>query len=324
MKILIIRFSSIGDIVLTTPVVRCVKKQLGAEVHYLTKAPFRSILDNNPYVDEVYSLGDSLKTILMRLQDHSYDFVIDLHKNIRSMRVRAGLRAPSAGFHKANLAKWLMVNTKVDCLPKKHIVERYFDAVATLRVSYDGQGLDYFVATDADHTTQPPNVVFAIGGAHSTKRLPKNMIKEICANIDAPITIVGGVEDSTTGAEIDRELVHVTNQAGSCSLDESAARVKDAAVVITHDTGMMHIAAALQRPIISIWGNTIPGFGMYPFYPTGHQIRSARFEVSNLRCRPCSKIGFSDCPKGHFKCMNLQSTQGIAAHVMEIISASKV
>ena len=322
MKILIIRFSSIGDVVLTTPIVRCIKHQLGAEIHFLTKSGFKPILESNPHIDQVFGLEDSFASTLQQLSEESYDYVVDLHKNLRSMRVRIRLRSSSAGFNKANLAKWLMVNAKIDLLPKQHIVDRYFEAVRALKVRYDGKGLDYFIQEQTIQEFKPPYVVFAIGGAHATKRLPKKGIAEICSKMDIQIILIGGPEDVETGSEIAGSLSHVINKAGTCSLDASAALIERAELIITHDTGMMHIAAALQRPIISIWGNTIPAFGMHPFYPEDTQIESAIFEVSNLPCRPCSKIGYAACPKKHFKCMTLQPTAAIAARAMELLDTS--
>jgi ADP-heptose:LPS heptosyltransferase len=80
----------------------------------------------------------------------------------------------------------------------------------------------------------------------------------------------------------------------------------------------MHIAAALRKPIVSIWGNTIPEFGMYPYFPM-NSARSVISEVKDLHCRPCSKLGFKKCPKQHFKCMMLQDEVFISKSINDLV-----
>ncbi len=311
MKILIIRFSSIGDIVLTTPVIRAVKSQLDCELHYATKRQFRSILETNPYLDKVHLLGESLRDLIKILRAERYDFVIDLHNNLRTRLVKFALNTKSASVDKLNIEKWLIVNFKIDRLPRIHIVDRYLKAAAPLGVKNDTLGLDYFIPDDSaiDVSSLPaPHrggyVAYAIGGQHATKRLPVDRIIELCKNINKPIILLGGKEDFETGEQIRKYFAdfpggpHVHNASGQYSLNQSASIVKQADYVFSHDTGLMHIAAAFRRQVFAIWGNTIPAFGMYPY-----ATRFTSIENNSLSCRPCSKIGFDACPKGHFKCM---------------------
>ncbi|MFD2246018.1 glycosyltransferase family 9 protein [Pontibacter ruber] len=315
-KILILRFSSIGDIVLTTPVIRCIKQQVpGAEVHYCTKQGFRSILENNPYIDKLHLLGDSLSDLVQQLKAENFDYVVDLHNNLRTRIIKTRLGKPSKSFNKLNYEKWLMVNFKINRLPNMHIVQRYLDAAAPLGVNDDGLGLDYFIPAqdEVDLQTLPGPfqqgyVAFAIGAQHYTKRLPTARIIELCEKLQQSIILLGGKEDAATGDEIaahfqEQNTKHETrttilNACGKYNLNGSASLVRQATQVVSHDTGLMHIAAAFQKDIISVWGNTIPEFGMYPFR-TKYKV----LEVNGLSCRPCSKIGYSKCPKGHFKCM---------------------
>lgn len=316
-KILIIRFSSIGDIVLTTPVVRCLKLQSGAEVHYLTKRAYLPLLEANPYLDQVYSFEKKLEEVLPQLKKVRFDLIIDLHKNLRSLRVRFALGVQALSFDKLNFEKWLLVNFKINRLPAHHIVDRYLAAVAPLGVKNDGQGLDFFIpnsisATPAEPIPKPPYIAFAIGAAHATKRLPTEHLISVCKAIKKPVVLLGGKNEEEEGAQIARFAGdHVINACGKLSLHESATVIRDAEKVITHDTGMMHIAAAFQKKILSVWGNTIPSFGMYPYYGN-HVNKNTIFEVSGLSCRPCSKIGFNHCPKGHFRCMKNQDVAAIA------------
>lgn len=321
LKILIIRFSSIGDIVLTTPVVRCLKQQLRAEVHFLTKKPFRNILDANPYVDKVYAIKSKISEIGEDLKNEQYDWVIDLHHNLRSFQAKLLLRTANRSFDKINFQKWMMVRFKWDVLPRTHIVHRYLDTVKKLGVQYDGQGLDYFIpeaqevslrnlAAEQNLSPELRNdlqqghyIALVIGAAHATKRLPVKKLIEICQGIQQPVLLLGGPDDRSAAEQIVQASgPHVVNTCGKYSLHQSASLVRQAQQVITHDTGLMHIAAALRKPIVSVWGNTIPEFGMTPFYPDGME-KNTTIEAKQLSCRPCSKIGFDACPKGHFNCM---------------------
>lgn len=330
MKVLIIRFSSIGDIVLTTPVVRCLKRQVpGVVVHYLTKKQFAPLLTTNIYIDKVIGLDDSLGDTIKVLQAEGYDHVIDLHNNLRTLRVKTMLRRPSASFAKLNLKKWLLVNTKVDCMPKVHIVDRYMATVRKLGVKYDGMGMDYFIPVNTNvYVTQWPElfakgyIAYAIGGQHTTKKMPNHKIAEVLQALNYPVVLLGGKEDRENGDTILKlaPSCPAINLCGELSLHQSAWVAKNAKGLISHDTGMMHIAAALDVPILSIWGNTVPQLGMYPFYKDGSMaaLKAEMFEVLGLKCRPCSKIGFDKCPKGHFDCMEAQNSAGIAKSALAL------
>jgi ADP-heptose:LPS heptosyltransferase len=322
MKILIIRFSSIGDIVLTTPVIRCLKQQVkDAQVHYITKKQFANILESNPYIDKLYTIEKNISEISTKLKNENYDFVVDLHHNLRSAQVKSLLNKKSRSFHKLNIEKWLMVNLQINKLPNIHIVDRYFETIKSLGVKNDGKGLDYFIHAKDEvdiktlpsefHNASPTGqsfgrgyIGFVIGAKYFTKQLPKEKIISICQKLNQPVILLGGKEDVEKGEAIKTEVgKNIYNACGKYNLNQSASLVKQAKKIITHDTGLMHIAAAFKKEIVSVWGNTIPGFGMYPYYGES-QVSSLKSQVLNLPCRPCSKLGFSKCPKGHFKCMN--------------------
>lgn len=323
MKILVIRFSSIGDIVLTSPVVRCLKKQLNAELHYLTKNNFKSILSSNPNIDKLHLLENDLSATIASLQEEKFDYVIDLHHNLRSMRVKQKLGVPSFSFQKLNFNKWLLVNLKINRMPKQHIVNRYLQCVQKLGVIDDGFGLDYFIPPNDEVNVEEmfglqamQYIGLAIGAQHATKRLPYEKLLSFCNSATLPIVLLGGKEDHAMADKIvsNSTALKIYNACGKLNLNQSASVVKQAAVMVSHDTGLMHIAAAFQKKTVSIWGNTMPDFGMYPY-------RTEYFnaEVHNLPCRPCSKIGYASCPKGHFKCMNDQNIEGIQQAIQQFL-----
>lgn len=312
-KVLFIRFSSIGDIVLTTPLLRCLKDQKpDVEIHYLTKKQFVPVIKANPYIDKIHRLDETgLKPVVEKLKLENFDFIADLHKNFRSLYVRRKLRKPYGTFGKLNLQKWLLVRFGINRLPDIHIVDRYFAALKPLHVSNDSKGLDYFIPEEeevsrGDLPEQFRNgyIGISIGAKHFTKIFPEEKLIELIGLIKKPVILLGGPEDKERGENIVNNTHHdVFNACGKYSINQSASLTRQADRVISNDTGLMHIAAAFKKEIISLWGNTIPEFGMYPFLPEGQNNKSKIFEVKNLSCRPCSKLGHKKCPKDHFKCM---------------------
>jgi len=311
LKVLIVRFSSIGDIVLTTPVVRCLKQQVdNIEIHYLTKNNFISVIENNPYIDKIHTIGNDLKSLIPLLKQENFDLVIDLHHNVRTLRLKYFLGKKSVSFNKLNWKKFLITTFKINKLPKQHIVDRYLETINFLGVLNDNKGLDYFISSKDEvyiASMLPVHYLngyyaLVIGGSYYTKQIPINKLKQICEKSSLPFVLLGGKEDVDVASELHKAFPTQTlNMCGKMSLNQSASIIKQSKKVITSDTGLMHIAAAYKKNIISIWGNTIPEFGMGP-YMAGDD--SQIVEVNHLSCRPCSKLGYRKCPKGHFKCMN--------------------
>jgi ADP-heptose:LPS heptosyltransferase len=307
-KILVVRFSSIGDIVLTTPVLRCLKEQTGAEIHFLTKTIFAGLVSDNPNVSKVITIKSKVSEAKEQLLAENYDFVVDLHHNLRTAQVKRLIGKPSASFPKLNIQKWLLVNAHINRLPKIHIVDRYFETVKSLRVTNDGKGLDYFIPekdevnlSSLPESHQKKFIAFTTGAKFGTKQMPVEKMVEIINRLNRPVIMLGGKEDFDRAEKVKNECENlVFNACGKFNLNQSASLVKQSEFVIAHDTGLMHIAAAFHKKIFSVWGNTVPEFGMTPYQPgEGSKI----IEVKNLSCRPCSKIGYAKCPKGHFKCM---------------------
>ena len=327
---------------------RCLKEQTGAEIHFLTKRPFAGIVAANPHVDRVIAIDKDLKEVALTLVQSNFDGCIDLHGNLRTLELKLRLRIsrmaaskhspdPSAPhprqrpkirtFDKLNFAKFLLTKLKINRMPDRHIVQRYLDAAADFGVVDDGKGLDYFVPVSDRIDLLPERLptrylAFVIGAAHATKCLTEAQMRTFCEAMDYPIILLGGPAEQAVGERVARGLTHVTNACGRYNLNGSADLIRQATLVVTHDTGLMHIAAAFDKKIVSIWGNTVPAFGMYPYLPGREdEERRNRREVEDLPCRPCSKIGFGECPKGHFRCITEQSATAIATGCVEILSA---
>jgi heptosyltransferase-2 len=325
-KILLIRFSSIGDIVLTSPVLRCIKIQIpDCQLHVLTKLQNEQLFCNNPNVSKVHLLKNSLSEAVSELKQEGFDFIADLHCNLRSLRVRAALGVPSAGFPKLNFRKYLLVRFKWNLMPNVHVVDRYFEAVRPLGIVNDGLGLDFFSGNpefpaNAPQWSKQAYVAIAIGGQHNTKIFPSEKVTDVVNRLPFPVVLLGGQADQNRAESIKKNATNsnVWNACGKLSLMESAKVLESAAAVLTNDTGLMHIAAAYRKPIVSIWGSTVPALGMWPYMP-GEEKKSMIIENKSISCRPCSKIGYSRCPKKHFDCMNSLSTALIASKITQLI-----
>jgi ADP-heptose:LPS heptosyltransferase len=317
-KFLIIRLSSIGDIILTTTVIRCLKNQYkGSEIHFLVKKQFFPVIASNPYIDKIYCYENNLSFLLKTFKEEQFDYIIDLHGNIRSFLIKVRIHVRSFTVNKINFRKFLIVRFKIDFLPDVHLVDRYLETVRSFGIKNDGKGLDYFIPQkdEINIDSLPPAfhngyIAMIIGGKHATKQLPAERLIILCKLMSQPVVLLGGPDDRVSGARIAESAGgNVLNLCGSYNINQSVSLVRQSKLVITNDTGLMHAAAAFHKIILSVWGNTIPEFGMSPYMP---DTSSRIFEIKGLYCRPCSKIGYKKCPRHHFRCMLDQDINQIA------------
>lgn len=288
-KILIIRFSSMGDIVLTSPVVRCIKQQKNIELHYLVKSQYSAVLIPNPYIDKLITFKNSLNSVITTLKNENYDIIIDLQNNVRSWWLKLNLARPSYTLKKGNIKKFIYIYMNFNYL-NEHVVDRYFNTVKSLGVYNDNGGLDYFFKknTVIDFDVSQDYIAWSIGGSFEQKKLCSKQIINVCNAVSHPIVLLGGVGESNMGKRIVSETTNkrVYNFCGQLSLDQSAYLLKNSCFVLTNDTGLMHIASALNKSIISFWGCTKPSLGFAPYLNHNQSI-----EILTNRSSPCSKHG---------------------------------
>lgn len=312
MKILVIRFSAIGDILLTFPVVEAlVHKYPAAEIHFLTKPNNKPVLDMLSGKVQQRFLQESLVQTAKQLRGERYDLVIDLHNNLRTFLLQVLLMKGSwSRFRKLNFQKWLFTIFKWNTLPKVHVVDRYAQAATVKPVSVT------LAVSNAHLEESLPSdfVAWVLGATFSTKQFPLSKLIETIERLDMPIVLLGGEKENLLASSLKAKFPSLISLAGKTSLSEAALVLSKAKVVVTNDTGLMHLAAFYAKPMVCIWGNTVPTFGMYPYQtvPVFHA------QVSDLSCRPCSKIGYNTCPKGHFKCMLNQHSLEIAKQITSL------
>ncbi len=328
-KILIVRFSSIGDIVLCSPIVRCVKKQLNGEIHFVTKAHFLPLIKDNPYLDKCWTFKKDITECIASLKAQKFDLVIDLHKNLRSKRLVANLAVKTVSFDKLNIQKWIRVHLGINYLPKKHLIDRYFESMGALQIKDDGLGMDFFI-NEKELSKEVKNlsikngfISLVLGANYLTKRVPIHLVEYLLSTfVNETFVLIGGKDVLDEALQLQRKYPNLVNMVDQCDLQGSAYLLSKSSMVITGDTGMMHIAAALKKPIISIWGGTHHDLGMYPFYGFLNPDLNVSMVNENISCSPCSKIGKHRCPKGHFKCMMDQDKDRLSQSILRLKKAT--
>ena len=290
LKILVIRFSSIGDIILTTPVIRCLSIQLNAKLDFLTNRKYSKVLETNIYIDNTYSLCEDKKVTLEILKAKEYDYIVDLQNNLKSLRIRKALAAKSFSYSKNTLKRYLLIYFGVNLL-NDHIVDRYFKSVLKLAVFNDYKGIDYFLSNDSNFSfnTDQDYLCWCIGGTYEQKKLSYKQISNVVNKLKIPVLFLGTDKEKIISSKVidNSESSEIYDLCGMTTIQQSAYLINKSKLVLTNDTGMMHIAAAFNVPIISFWGCTSPSLGFEAYMPA----KDSEKITSPVSRRPCSKHG---------------------------------
>lgn len=342
-RILIIRFSSIGDIVLSSPLVRLLRARfLESRIDYVTGTRFVELIRFNTNIDRIIEYDAStgiegLKELKKKLHSGNYDLVVDIHNSLRSRYLRQGLGAKKiVTINKRILKRWFLVNLKWnfydDTVP---VTDRYIEPLRSFGIENDGEGLELYLPAEVItsmneklrrlNMKQSSNILGICPSAkHFTKRwLPERFVEtgvRFSKEHNGAVMIFGGLEDRDLCAEIEkmfREQIdgeRVINWTGELSLLETAAAMHHCDVVLTNDTGLMHIADAMGKKVVALFGPTVEEFG---FFPQGD--RCVIVEQEKLSCRPCSHIGSAKCPKKHFCCMREISVDEVYEKIQAVL-----
>lgn len=337
-KILILRLSSIGDILLTSPLLRVLRQRFsGAEIDFVVKNQFEPLIRHNPRLNHIYSYEPrtgwhGLKEIKRAIRDREYDLVVDIHKNLRTVYLRhfsgAGLVVKS---HKGLWRRFLLVAFGLNLYRSSPSIPLiYIRAVRAFGVEDDGLGLEFFIPQESRERAEvelikgglnpgDPLIGMAPGAGHPTKRWPKERFtwlgKRLIKDYHANLILFGNEKERGLCEWIAVAIGNsAMNLSGKLDLLETGALVEKCTLLVTNDNGIMHMAAALKKPVVALFGPTVEEFGFFPF-----RIRSVVLQ-KDLPCRPCSHLGSTRCPRGHFRCMaDISAEEGLAA-VRDIIS----
>ncbi len=317
-KILIIRFSSIGDILLCQPVVRSLKKTFpSTEIHIITKAAFAEWARTLKGVDRVIEFDNTLATIISNLRVEDYDLVVDLHNNLRSRIVTTFLARKILRSHREVAKKWWSLLTREPRFKYPHRIYNYYAALDSLGIMYDGQGIDI----NFPRRDEKDYILVSLGGSAHTKRVPLRLATQLCQLMpEHRFVWIGGSDVDVRGTVIPDNC---ENLVSTLDIAQTIDKMAKAALVITGDTFTMHLSAALEKSMIVVWGSTHEDFGLAPLYRQGVSTHVRNVSNNNLSCRPCSTHGRTQCPLKHMRCLNDISPLILMNTVLELVSLNK-
>lgn len=309
---LVIRLSAIGDALLVTPIFQAILDRYpDARIHLITGQNNLPLFEEEPRLFKVYGFNKNQSQDLYAQLPEVFFHISDLQNNRHSRKIRQKLQGPVKVLQKQNLRKWFMVRGMKGLKPCSHVVQRYVETLPwTVTPSHYPLQLSSSLPSDTlsfllpETLQQKSFIACAIGSAHATKAIPPDLVKALLPKLPFPVLLLG----TPTELNAYKDLISMfPNQLfspnRSTTLPDMAALIQRSTFVITGDTAAMHLAASFQKPMHVVWGNTTPAFGMGPWqvpeapYPVVHH------QVEQLSCRPCSKLGFAQCPRGHFRCM---------------------
>ena len=315
-NILAVRFSSIGDVLLTTPLLRAIRQRHPeSAITVLTKAAHAPLLSHNPHITRVLSVETEggLRHVAAELRAARYSHLLDLHDSLRSRMLRALVPGNWTGYPKHRVARALLIHVKRNWYRSwKPVAERYFAAAQHLDVAPDGRPPEFFLAAEARQEVDKwlaeggqgqdrPMVAIAPGAAHATKRWPvqhwRALIDRIIAQGHAVVIVGGAADQSLAAALTPNRSGRVLNAAGRFGLQGTGALIQRSAALVSGDTGVMHMATGVGTPVVALFGPTVKLFGFFPYTP------AARVLELDLACRPCSSKGGPRCPLGHHRCL---------------------
>ena len=327
MNFLLIRFSSIGDVVLTTYIPDAIKKKYpAAKIFYACSARFKTLVEEHPNINQVLDYERmSLSDIAAFCKVNEVRIALDLHGSLRSRLLCLLLRLKSIRvlrYKKYLLRRWLMVNFKrrIPAIPA--VRERYNSMLLKLGTSAEDTFNHLIPAKQLPESLSkklPSSyIVWCIGATHETKKFPTSKIHEVAQHLPLPVVLLGGKTEQDEGTRLSSaHSEKIISVCGECSLTESALIIRNAALIISNDTGMMHLAAASGKPLISIWGGTVPELGFAPDVP---ETKHVLIQNESLNCRPCHSKGLPNCPLRHFNCMRQLEPNTILTAAKQLLS----
>jgi heptosyltransferase-2 len=345
-KTLVIRFSSIGDIILSSPLLRVLRARFpDGQIDYVTRNEYAELVKSNQNLNYTYEFDamqgfEGLRVLKRKVRAEGYDLIIDIHDSLRSKYLRS-IRGPKhvAVVNKRVIERTMLVKLKKNIYKKvASIADRYIEPLRQYGIVNDGKGLELHI---------PDEILFGVsakmaklqlngferviglcpGARHFTKRWPVERFAVVgvrgAREAGAKLLVFGGPDEvdlCTTLVDRINEQAgdgRATHFCGQLSLLETAATMGFCDLIITNDSGLMHIATAMHRKVVAIFGSTVREFGFFPY-----EENAVVLERSGLYCRPCSHIGRSECPEEHFRCLREISVEEVYASARAMVGLS--
>ena len=324
-KILVIRFNSIGDIVLTFPAVRALFDH-NYEVHYLCKKSYASLLKPNPRIHKIWTIEKNVQEVLEELKEEQFTYIIDLHNNLRSRQVKSHLKIQANTLIKHPISNFLLTQLNIKVGKRGHIVNRFLETVSPICRNVQDRSLELFIPEETrvkvDGLGLPQDyLAISVGAAYATKQIPAETIAQVIERIKIPVVLLGGNDDKKKAETIiSLSQSQIINLVGKVDILSSAEIIKRSKCLLTGDTGLLHIASALRKNVVAVYGSTHPTLGYTPNSSDDNfQFRIVQNE--DLTCRPCTKQGKKKCPKGHFRCMTEIDADTIVDNILSLVDA---
>lgn len=295
----------------------------GYQVDFLVKKNYSDVLEHNPYLNNIHLFDGQLSEWIRKLQSENYVYIIDLHNNLRSNLLSIRLPFKTLRLKKDRVSDFLMVNFGFGKTAKKHIVNRFVNVVKPIvnEFELDSIQTDYYYKEDFDISVLPEDyIAISVATAFETKNIPLQKLVDLINEVDANFVLLGAPKDIDKAEYITGRTSRekVISLVGECSLNQTAHVISASRFIISGDSGLMHMAAALKKPVVAIFGSTHPLLGYTPFYGL-KDIKHYLIQNNNISCRPCTRQGRNNCPKGHFKCMNDLSVDEIRLKVEQLL-----
>lgn len=321
-KILVVRLSSLGDVILTTPIYRSLKKSnKDIIIHTVVLDAYKDVLKTNPYINSVWEYSknsEAIKILNESLIHEEYDYVMDLQNNFRSRELLQNVSKNIYRFEKHSLKKLLLVHFKINLFKNfPSITERYAATFPELKL--DNEGPEIFIPSSVKPRIAENDVVIGLcpGSKHFTKMWPNENFVELGNMLiekGVKVAIFGGSDDKNICKYLERNIKGSINLTTDNDILQIASDMKNCIAIICNDSGLMHTATAVKTNVLAIFGSTVREFGFYPYKST-HSV----LENFSLSCRPCSHIGRKSCPKKHFKCMKEITPSQVYDKLQELI-----
>ncbi|MDD5686626.1 MAG: glycosyltransferase family 9 protein [Elusimicrobia bacterium] len=316
MKILIVRLSSIGDIILSTPLIRCLRNKFpDAQIDFILKKEYSELLSRNPYISNLILYDGRVFEFSKRLKSEKYDVIIDIHRNFRSFLLLLFAGTKVLKYKNFALKRFFLVEFGIN-LYKENIPvsRRYLDTVRPLGVLDDNKGLDFFIDEKVNNKTNISGncIGFCPVSVWKTKRWSEEYFVKLAGKIletyNHEIMLFGGKNDFQYCENIKNKIGNKAKNLCGLSFQESALLLRKCKYLFTNDTGLMHVAEALKVPVAAFFGPTVKEFGFYP------DIKTSYVFSKNLSCKPCSTKGSNICSVADFKCMKNISVEEVFLH----------
>lgn len=321
-KILICRLSSLGDILLVTPVIDEIKKQNPqVQIDFMIKEKFVESIYYNPNIENIIKYQDySFTKLRKKISSENYDLILDFQNNLRTQLIFSLIRTRKKSIRKPTLKKLLLVKFKINLLQENFSIPNLYATTAEVKLSNESRLSFYDESGRLTRNDEKKNIIgFCPGARHFTKIWPESYFADLGKLLNQSglkVYLFGGKMEREICRRLQSQIPNSIDYSTENDLYQTARQMKSCDLIVTNDSALMHLASAINIPIVAIFGSSVKNFGFTPF-----NVKNIIVENSDLKCRPCSHIGRKVCPQKHFKCMLNIKPNSVFDEVLRILKS---